>query len=165
MTTFSTQRWTLAACAVAALTGSLSGCVPLVLGGAVAGTAIVASDRRTSGTQLEDEGIELRSANRIREMVGDRVHVNITSYNRQVLLTGEVPFRGDTAVAVAYRVAVRPAGAAIANQHYLVYGAELSANASDFLTIGLALAATDVVTVYAATADLSFGLFGDESAA
>ena len=52
---------------------------------------MVVTDRRTSGTQLEDEGIELRSANRIREMVGDRVHVNVTSYNRQVLLTGEVP--------------------------------------------------------------------------
>lgn len=91
MTTFSIQRWTLAACAVAALTGSLSGCVPLVLGGAVAGTAIVASDRRTSGAQLEDEGIELRSASRIRDALGTRVRVDVTSFNRQVLLTGEVP--------------------------------------------------------------------------
>jgi osmotically-inducible protein OsmY len=91
MTTFSIQRWTLTACAVAALTVSLSGCVPLVLGGAVAGTAIVSSDRRTSGAQLEDEGIELRSASRIRDALGTRVRVDVTSFNRQVLLTGEVP--------------------------------------------------------------------------
>ena len=70
-----------------ALVMGLGACAPLMVGGFVGG-AMVATDRRTSGTQLEDEGIELRSANRIREMVGDRVHVNVTSYNRQVLLTG-----------------------------------------------------------------------------
>jgi osmotically-inducible protein OsmY len=52
---------------------------------------MVATDRRTSGTVVEDEGIELKAAARIRESVGDRAHVNATSYNRQVLLTGEVP--------------------------------------------------------------------------
>ncbi len=76
--------------AALALVMGLGACAPLMVGGFVGG-AMVATDRRTSGTQLEDEGIELRSANRIREMVGDRVHVNVTSYNRQVLLTGEVP--------------------------------------------------------------------------
>ncbi|MBU3710567.1 MAG: BON domain-containing protein [Limnohabitans sp.] len=76
--------------AALALVMGLGACAPLMVGGFV-GSAMVATDRRTSGTQLEDEGIELRSANRIREMVGDRVHVNVTSYNRQVLLTGEVP--------------------------------------------------------------------------
>jgi osmotically-inducible protein OsmY len=48
-------------------------------------------DRRTVGTQVEDEGIELRAGNRIHGTYGDKVHVNVTSYNRQVLLTGEVP--------------------------------------------------------------------------
>jgi osmotically-inducible protein OsmY len=57
----------------------------------MAGGAFVATDRRTSGAQLEDEGIELRALSRIRSNVGDRAHVNLTSYNRQVLLTGEVP--------------------------------------------------------------------------
>ena len=75
----------------ASLGAALTACVPVLMGGAVVGTALVASDRRTSGTQLEDEGIELRSANRIRDSLGERVHVNITSYNRRVLLTGEVP--------------------------------------------------------------------------
>ncbi len=78
-----------------ALTASLgaatTACVPVLMGGAVVGTALVASDRRTSGAQLEDEGIELRAASRIRDNLGDRVHVNVTSHNRRVLLTGEVP--------------------------------------------------------------------------
>lgn len=72
----------------AVLGGVLSACAPVVLGGAAVG-ALVATDRRTSGAQLEDEGIELRAGGRIREALGDRVHVNVTSYNRQVLLTGE----------------------------------------------------------------------------
>jgi osmotically-inducible protein OsmY len=73
----------------------LSGCAPLIVGGAVIGGTLVATDRRTSGAQLEDEGIELRAINRIREAVQDRVHVNVNSYNRQVLLTGEVPSEAD----------------------------------------------------------------------
>ena len=73
-----------------AVASLLSACFPLVMGGAVVGT-MVATDRRTSGAQLEDEGIELRAASRIRENLGDRVHVNVTSYNRRVLITGEVP--------------------------------------------------------------------------
>lgn len=77
---------------LAALTLVLAGCVPLVLGGAAAtGTVLVATDRRTSGAQLEDEGIELRAASRVRANLGSRVRVNVTSYNRQVLLTGEAP--------------------------------------------------------------------------
>ncbi|MBX3585925.1 MAG: BON domain-containing protein [Ramlibacter sp.] len=76
--------------AAAALTASLSACAPLLFGGAAVGT-LVATDRRTSGAQLEDEGIELRAASRLRDALGERGHVNVTSYNRQVLLTGEVP--------------------------------------------------------------------------
>ena len=82
------------ALAAAAVVGSLSACVPLVVGGAVVGTLVVI-DRRTSGTQLEDEGIEFRASNRIKEVIGDKGHVNVTSYNRQVLLTGEVPTAKD----------------------------------------------------------------------
>ncbi len=74
----------------AALGGTLSACAPLVVGGAVVG-ALVATDRRTSGAQLEDEGIELRAASRIRDNLGERGHINVNSYNRRVLLTGEVP--------------------------------------------------------------------------
>lgn len=74
----------------AAIVGGLSACAPVVIGSAVMGS-LVATDRRTAGAQLEDEGIELRAQSRLRENLGDRAHVNVTSYNRQVLLTGEVP--------------------------------------------------------------------------
>ncbi|MBU3737616.1 MAG: BON domain-containing protein [Rhodoferax sp.] len=77
-----------------ALGSALSACAPVLVGGTVM-TALVATDRRTSGAQLEDEGIELRAQSRLRETFGDRVHVNITSYNRRVLITGEVPTAQD----------------------------------------------------------------------
>jgi len=65
-------------------------------------------------------------------------------------------------VSTTYRVAVRPAGAAIANQHYVVYDASLNAGDSVFLTLGLTLAATDVVSVFAGTANVAFQLHGSE---
>lgn len=77
--------------AAATLAVGMAGCTaPLVLGGAALG-GMMAIDRRTAGIQIEDESIELRSSNRIHGAHGDKVHVNVTSYNRQVLLTGEVP--------------------------------------------------------------------------
>jgi len=83
------KRLLLAACTAAVLGSTLTGCFPLLVGGA-AGGALVAMDRRTSGAQLEDEGIELRSMSRLRDAIGSRARVSVTSYNRQVLLTGEV---------------------------------------------------------------------------
>jgi osmotically-inducible protein OsmY len=84
----------LAALASATL---LSACAPLIVGGAVLGGTLMATDRRTSGTQIEDEAIELKSMNRIRELLGDRGHASATSYNRMVLLTGQVPSEADKA--------------------------------------------------------------------
>ena len=81
----------LASLAAAVLATALAGCAPLVLGGAAVGTALMATDRRTSGAQIDDEAIELRAATRLSQAMGDRVHINVTSYNRQVLLTGETP--------------------------------------------------------------------------
>ena len=78
----------------ALLTGAsmlLAGCVPLLVAGAVGGTALVATDRRSVGAQADDEAIELKIGNNIGTGYGDRVHVNVTSYNGIVLLTGEVP--------------------------------------------------------------------------
>jgi osmotically-inducible protein OsmY len=86
---FSIRRASLALVLLGSTLGSLTACFPLAVGGAVMG-GMVAADRRTTGTVVEDEGIELRSASRIREALGERGHVNVTSYNRQVLLTGEV---------------------------------------------------------------------------
>jgi len=78
----------------ALLTGAsmlLGGCVPLLVAGAVGGTALVATDRRSVGAQADDEAIELKIGNNIGTGYGDRVHVSVTSYNGVVLLTGEVP--------------------------------------------------------------------------
>jgi osmotically-inducible protein OsmY len=70
---------------------TLSGCAALVVGGAAVGTALMVTDRRTSGAVLEDQAIELKAMNRVRDALGERGHVNPTSYNRTLLLTGEVP--------------------------------------------------------------------------
>jgi osmotically-inducible protein OsmY len=69
---------------------ALSGCAPMIVGGVVVATGLSVLDRRTTGTQLDDESIESRSLSRLQERLGDRAHVNVVSYNRQVLLTGEV---------------------------------------------------------------------------
>jgi len=67
-----------------------------------------------------------------------------------------------SASARSYRIAVRPAGATLANQHYIAYDVAIAANDTTALTLGITLTATDVVTVYASTTDLSFGIFGSE---
>lgn len=64
--------------------------------------------------------------------------------------------------AATFRLAVRPAGATLANQHYLAYDVVVGANDSTTLTLGITLATTDVVTIYASTANLSFNAFGSE---
>jgi osmotically-inducible protein OsmY len=76
------------------LLSGLSGCASLIVGGAVVG-GVVAIDRRTAGAQLEDEAIELKVASAVRRDLGDRVHLNATSYNRQVLLSGEAATAAD----------------------------------------------------------------------
>ncbi len=76
----------------------LSGCAPLLVGGAAVTSAVVITDRRTTGAQVEDQGIELRAASRLRDEVGSRVRVNVTSYNRRALLTGEVGNERDKAL-------------------------------------------------------------------
>ena len=63
-----------------------------------------------------------------------------------------------------YRVAIRPAGATLADIHYIVYDSVIQSNDSVFLTLGVSLAATDVVTVYSGSATMSFNLFGSEIA-
>lgn len=84
----------LLATTLAALTlPLLQGCVPAVATGVGAGALMIA-DRRAGETYLADEAIEIRALNRISEKFGDKVHVNVTSYNMKVLLTGEVPDAG-----------------------------------------------------------------------
>ncbi|VTU20133.1 outer membrane lipoprotein [Variovorax sp. PBS-H4] len=96
MTTTSLQRLALALTAGAALAAGLSACVPLVVGGAaVVGAGMVATDRRSSGAQIDDQGIELRASARVREIANDQMYVSVTSFNRQVLLTGAVGSEAD----------------------------------------------------------------------
>lgn len=76
---------------LAVLLSVLSGCAPVMVAGGVAGGALLVSDRRSSGAYIEDQALETRISNRISARFGQSTHVNVTSFNRQVLLTGEVP--------------------------------------------------------------------------
>lgn len=84
------RRTLLTLALVAGVVPALQGCFPVVATGVGTG-ALMVSDRRTSGAYVEDEAIEWKSAHAIKEKLGDHVHVNVTSYNRNVLLTGEAP--------------------------------------------------------------------------
>ncbi len=79
----------------------LSGCAPLIVGGAALGGAMMATDRRSTGVQLDDQALELRAGNRIREVAGDRARVAVNAYNRTLLLTGEVHKDADKAAVEA----------------------------------------------------------------
>lgn len=76
--------------------GMLTGCAPLLIGGAMVGGTMIALDRRTSGAQVEDQAIEIKAMARVRELALP-AHVNVTSYNRMTLITGEVPREADRA--------------------------------------------------------------------
>jgi osmotically-inducible protein OsmY len=110
---------------------ALSGCA-LLIGGAAVGSALVATDRRTSGAQVEDEGIELKAAARARAATSDQGHINVTSYNRLVLLTGEVPSEADR---VAAEQAVRQVEnvRAIDNELAVLGNSSLTARSNDTL--------------------------------
>jgi osmotically-inducible protein OsmY len=84
------RRAILKAMSAAAAAALVSACAPLVVVG-VAGTALVATDRRSVGAQADDQAIELKVASNLSNRYGDRVHVNVTSYNGNVLLSGEIP--------------------------------------------------------------------------
>jgi osmotically-inducible protein OsmY len=72
----------------------LGACVPIVIGAGGAAVYSSLEDRRSTGVQIDDESIEVRASNRISDRFGSRVHVNVTSYNRIALVTGEVPDDG-----------------------------------------------------------------------
>lgn len=74
--------------AVAAISTQLSACIPIIAGGAAA-TGVMVADRRTSGIYIEDQGIELKARQFLNEQLGDNIHASVTSFNRNVLLTGE----------------------------------------------------------------------------
>jgi glucose-6-phosphate dehydrogenase assembly protein OpcA len=69
-----------------------------------------------------------------------------------------------TGTAATFRIAIRPAGATLANQHYLAYDVTVAASDTTVMTLGVTLATTDVITIYASTANLAFSAFGSEIA-
>ncbi len=107
----------------------MSACAPLLIGGAVVGSGLVATDRRTAGIQIEDEGIELRAASRIRELA-TLGQVSVTSYNRMVLLTGEVPGAPERA-AVEAAVAKVENVRAVVNEIVIAPNSAFSSRAED----------------------------------
>ena len=139
---------TVAVSAVVALS-TLGGCVALAVGGAV-GTAMVVTDRRTAGVQLEDQNIELKSLTRIREAVADRGHVNITSFNRMVLITGEVVTEAD-------RVAVEQAIARIENVRSTVNDLAVTAPSSLAARSSDTILTSKVKATYVDAKDLQSG--------
>lgn len=127
--TRSTLKAFILAAACAALAPALTGCVPVAAVGVGTG-ALVFSDRRPTETYIADEAIEARAANRVSEKYGDKVHVNVTSYNRAVLLTGEVSsgaLRGEVDRVVAGVPNVR----AITNELLVAGSSSFSARGSD----------------------------------
>jgi len=108
---------------------ALPGCIEMAAVGVGAGV-VSAVDRRTTGAQVDDEGIELRSNNRIGERFGERVHVNVTSFNRSVLLTGEAP-DAKTKDEIEKIVALVPNARAVTNELTITTNSTLSNRAND----------------------------------
>ena len=121
----------------------LSACAQLLMSGATMGATVMYTDRRTSSMQVEDQTIEYKASSRVHEVIGDRGHVTVTSYNRVVLITGEVPVEADRAaveqaVARVERVrstindlAVMPASAASTRINDLVLVGKIKATYVD----------------------------------
>jgi osmotically-inducible protein OsmY len=110
----------------------LQGCGVVVVGAGTAAAYSSYDDRRSTGTQMEDEGIELRAMNRIDSRYGFKVHVNVTSFNRSVLITGEVPdaqVREEVGKMVAGAGNVR----AVANELEIASTTSLAARTNDSL--------------------------------
>ena len=119
--------WTL----LAALAPTLAGCFGVAAVGMGAGALMVA-DRRPSDTYLTDEAIEMRASSGIREKYQDKVHVNVTSYNRTVLITGEVPDAA-TKADIDRIVAGKPNVKATANELRISGLASLGGSSNDTL--------------------------------
>ena len=133
-------RQALLAAALAAASLVLSACIPLVIGGAAVGGSLMAVDRRSAGTQVEDQAIEVKAGNAVTALLGDRAHVNITSYNRLVLLTGEVPTEADKP-AVGQAVARVENVRSIVNDLAAMPNSSLSTRSNDSILTGKVKAA------------------------
>jgi osmotically-inducible protein OsmY len=114
------------------LSGGLSACAPLVVGSAMMGSALMMADRRSTGAQVDDQAIEIKAATRLRERFGKDAHLNVTSYNRLVLITGEVATPEDLAKA---KVVVESLDnvRSVVNEAQVDFQSSMSSRASDAL--------------------------------
>ena len=112
----------------------LQGCAPALIGAGGVAAVASAEDRRTTGTQIEDEGIELRAGNRLSERFGDKAHLNVTAFNRWVLVTGEAPDEPARAEVEKLAAAV-PNVRGVSNEVQVAGVSSLTSRASDsFIT-------------------------------
>jgi osmotically-inducible protein OsmY len=125
-------RVLLTSVAITAALSGLSACAPLLIGGAMVGGTLMVTDRRTSGAQVEDQAIELKALGRVKDVVGDRGHVTTISYNRMVLITGEVPSEADKA-AVELAIARIESVRSIVNELAVAGSASLTSRSNDTL--------------------------------
>lgn len=131
------------AAVVAALV--LPGCAPLIIGAVAAGTATVATDRRSTGTQLDDKTIQVRVANQLRDALrGNDIHVNVNSHERRVLLTGEVA--NDALKAQAGTVAARSKDVRMVNNELTIATPSTFGERTDDNTLGARVRAAFVNT-------------------
>ena len=113
----------------------LSGCAQLLISGASMGATAMYTDRRTPGMQVEDQTVEFKASSRVHDIIGDRGHVTTTSYNRVVLITGEVPADADSA-AVEQAVARVEGVRSIINQLAVMPPSALSTRMNDLVLVG-----------------------------
>ncbi len=125
-------RAALGAGALAALVALLCGCIPLVIAGGVAAGAAVATDRRTTGAQVDDEVIEDKTSFNVHERFKGEFHINVTSYNGIVLLTGEVPAEAARAD-IAELVRTTPKVRAVQNELTIGPVTDLGSRSNDTL--------------------------------
>ena len=116
---------------MAATMPALQSCAPLAVGAAAGGAVLMVGDRRTTGVYIEDENIEWKVLARVREM-GTIAHVNATSYNRKVLLTGEAPSEAEKAK-IEEAVKAVPSVREVANELAIAGGSSLASRGSDTL--------------------------------
>ncbi len=112
-----------------------TGCAPLILGGAMVGTAFSVADRRSSGAQVEDQAIEFKSISRLNQALGERGHVSVTSYNRNVLLTGEVASEADRKAAQTAVAAIDNVGGVV-NELAVMANSSVGSRSNDTLLTG-----------------------------
>lgn len=129
------RRSLLALALAASALGSLSGCAPLIVGGAMMGGTLMYTDRRTSGAQIEDQAIELKAGSRAAEIVGDRGRISVTSYNRLALITGEAPTDADKA-AVEQAVQRVENVRSVVNEVAVMGAASLTSRSNDAILSG-----------------------------